>query len=138
MLYTASTIGSTLGYFIFGLYMLFKSWDYDVEAFTWLPLVVTSWIIFIQSFAISTLALSVTAELLPEHLREVGVSICNALLGTSSFIVLKSFLLLLESLGVHGTMFLFAGILTPCTLFIIFYLPETKGKSYNEIMVLLK
>lgn len=127
-----------MGYIIFGLYMLFKSWDYDVEAFAWVPLVVTSWIIFIQSFAISTLALSVIAEILPENLREVGVSICNAILGTSSFIVLKSFLFLLELLGVHGLMFMFAGIIIPCTIFIIIYVPETKGKSYNEIMALLK
>lgn len=127
-----------MGYIIFGLYMMFKSWDYDVEAFTWIPLVILSFVILIQSFAISTLALSVIAELLPEHLREFGVSFCNAILGTSSFIVLKSFLLLLELLGVHGIMFMFAGILIPCTLFIIVYVPETKGKSYNEIMTLLK
>lgn len=94
--------------------------------------------ILVQSFAISTLALSVIAELMPENLREFGVSFCNAILGTSSFIVLKSYLLALDTLGVHGTMFMFAGILVPCLIFIILCVPETKGRSYNEIMVLLK
>lgn len=138
ILYIISTIGSIAGYIVFGLYMLFKSWDYDVEAFTWVPLISLSFVIFIQSFAISTLALSCIAELLPEHLREFGVSICNAILGTSSFIVLKSFLFLIETLGLAFTLFMFAGILIPCTIFIIFCMPETKGKSYNEIMALLK
>lgn len=94
--------------------------------------------IFVQSLAISTLALSVIAELMPQNLRETGVSLCNAILGTSSFIVLKSFLYALEELGVHVVMFTFAGILVPCLIFVIFYVPETKGKSYNEIMAMLK
>lgn len=138
ILYMISTIGSISGYIVFGLYMLFKSWQYDVEAFTWIPLVSLSFVILIQSFAISTLALSCIAELLPEHLREFGVSFCNAILGTSSFIILKSFLFLMRTLGLHGVLFMFAGILIPCTIFIIIFMPETKGRSYNEIMALLK
>lgn len=138
ILYLISTCGSIIGYLVFGFYMLFDSWDYAVEAFEWIPLVSLSFVILIQSFAISTLALSCIAELLPEHLREFGVSFCNAILGTSSFIVLKSFLFLLETLGLHGTLFMFAGILIPCTIYIIFAMPETRGKSYHEIMALLK
>lgn len=82
--------------------------------------------------------LAVIAELMPENLREFGVSFCNAILGTSSFIVLKSFLFAMSTIGVHGTMFTFASILVPCLIFIVLVLPETKNKSYNEIMALLK
>lgn len=39
ILYIISMIGSISGYIAFGLYMLFKEWNYDVEAFTWIPLV---------------------------------------------------------------------------------------------------
>lgn len=138
ILYIISMIGSISGYAIFGFYLLFKEWDYDVHAFNWIPLVSLSFVILVQSFAISTLALSVIAELMPLNLRVFAVSFCNAILGTSSFIVLKSFLFAMKTFGVHATMFGFAGILVPCLIFIIFYVPETKGKSYNEIMALLK
>lgn len=138
ILYIISMIGSILGYSAFGLYLLFREWDYDITAFTWIPLVSLSFVILVQSFAIGTLALSVCAEIIPENIREFGVSFCNALLGTSSFIVLKTFLFAMNTIGVHMTMFMFAGILVPVLIFIIFYVPETKGKSYNEIMALLK
>lgn len=138
ILYIISMIGSILGYATFGLYLLLRESNYDVSAFTWVPLVSLSFVVLVQSFAIATLALSVIAELMPEALREFGVSFCNAILGTSSFIVLKSFLFAMNTIGVHGTMFGFAGILVPVLIFIIFYVPETKGKSYNEIMALLK
>lgn len=39
ILYIISMVGSISGYIAFGLYMLFKEWDYDVRAFTWIPLV---------------------------------------------------------------------------------------------------
>lgn len=58
ILYIISMIGSILGYGTFGLYLLFREWEYDVEAFTWIPLVSLSFVILVQSFAISTLALS--------------------------------------------------------------------------------
>lgn len=39
ILYVISMVGSILGYIAFGLYLLFNEWDYDVRAFTWIPLV---------------------------------------------------------------------------------------------------
>lgn len=41
-------------------------------------------------------------------------------------------------LGIDGCMFLFAGILFAGTLFILFCVPETKGKSFDEIMRIMK
>lgn len=75
---------------------------------------------------------------MPENLREVGVSVTNAVLSASSFLVLKFMPTLSKALGFYFTMYLFGVISIPCGLFIIFYVPETKGKSYQEIMKMLK
>lgn len=40
--------------------------------------------------------------------------------------------------GMHGTMFLFAINSLVGALFIIIFLPETKGKSFDEIVDLLE
>lgn len=61
ILYIISMIGSIFGYTVFGFFLLFREWDYDVEFFNWIPLVSLSFVILVQSFAISTLALAVIA-----------------------------------------------------------------------------
>lgn len=43
-----------------------------------------------------------------------------------------------EILGFGESMFLFAGVCVACELFIIFFVPETKGKSHEEIMESLR
>lgn len=42
------------------------------------------------------------------------------------------------TLGMHGSMFIFAGCCFAGTFFILFVVPETKGKSFEEIQRLLK
>lgn len=107
---------------------------YDISAFSWVAFLSLSFVVFIQSIAVSTLSFTVAAELMPENLRELGNSICNTVLATFSFVILKSMLAASELVGLHGLMFSFAGICIPYTIFIIFYMPETKGRSYTEIM----
>jgi hypothetical protein len=45
---------------------------------------------------------------------------------------------MIESLGMHGTMLLFSAISLLGGLFVLRYLPETKGKSYEEISALMR
>lgn len=137
-LYIMSTIGSMLGYLVSGFYIMFKSWGYSTDGITWIPIVSLSFVILAQSLAISTLSLAVTVEILPEKIKEFGVSFCNTVLGICATIVLKFMPLVSEALGFHATMFLFGGICVPTLIFILFYLPETKGKSYEEIMKMLQ
>lgn len=45
---------------------------------------------------------------------------------------------MIDLVGMHGTMFLFAFNSLVGALFIIIFLPETKGKSFDEIVDLLE
>ena len=137
-LYIVSTIGSALGLSVLGFYIMLESWHYPVESYSWISIVSLSATIFVQAFAISTLPITVAAELLPANLREYGVPFCNAVTGASAFTVLKFTPFLSGLIGLHGTLFLFAGFCILGNLFVIFYVPETKGKNYDEIMKLLQ
>lgn len=46
----------------------------------------------------------------------------------------KYVLFFFEALTFHASMFIFAGICLFGTLFILITMPETKGKSYTQIM----
>lgn len=116
---------------------MFKTWNYDVDAFDFVPVVSISFIIFIVSLAVFTLPFMVITEVMPEKLKDVGLTFCMLMMWFCAFVVVKFFPLLIETLGLHGASFCFAGWCLVSVLYIIFCMPETKGKSYDEIMDLL-
>lgn len=73
------------------------------------------------------------AEIFPNRIRAVGVAACTFALWTGSFTLTYSFPLLNSALGSYGTFWIYAAICAVGSLFFIVRLPETKGKSLEEI-----
>lgn len=120
-----------------GIYSMLKLRGFNVEPFNWIPIVSFSWVIFIASWAILTLTFLVISEIMPEKIKEFGLSFCVALIWSLAFLMVKLLPILTDLLGFHGIMFLFAGCCLSNAIFIILYMPETAGKSYEQIMDLL-
>lgn len=138
LLFTVSTVGTALSLISLGVYMMLKTWNYPVEAFNWAPIVSFSSLIFIANLGIMSLPFLVISEVMPEKLKNFGSSFCMALVWICSFIMVKSLPDLSIALGLHGIMFLFAGVCLSGALFILLRVPETKGRSHEEIMNLLR
>ena len=60
-----------------------------------------------------------------------SIIICFAFL--CGFVIAKTFVDLLQSLGQSGTFFLYGGICTVGILLTALFVPETRGKSIDEI-----
>ncbi|KAG4078589.1 hypothetical protein HA402_003236 [Bradysia odoriphaga] len=133
-LYITSALGCGFGYAVLGTYMYLLSEKSDISSFSWVPLASFSFILFISSWAVASITFSVAAELMPLKLREIGATVCAVTLSLSSFSILKVYPIVLKWIGVHGAMFIFGGFCVLGAIFIIFMLPEIKGKSYEEIM----
>lgn len=117
---------------------MLKSLNYNVESFNWLPIASISMHAFISSWALLNLPFVVISEILPENLKNFGQSICLAFKWTLGFVIAKLFPLVTELTGLHGSVFIFAGCCAFGAIFVIIYLPETKGKSYEQIMEMLR
>ncbi|XP_031629245.1 facilitated trehalose transporter Tret1-like [Contarinia nasturtii] len=137
-LYVVSTVGITLGLTTFGIFMMLKTNGYDVEIFNWIPIASFSFVIFIASWAVLSLPFLVIAEIMPEKLKNFGPSFCMIILWSLNFVIVKYMPLLKATLGMHGMMFLFAGYSIVSAVLIVLFMPETKGRSYDEIMKLLE
>lgn len=133
-LYIISTFGSTVCFITLGIYMMFKTWNYDVSSYSWISIASLGSVIFIQSLAVSSMSLSVTAELMPLSIRSFGIPFCNTVLGIAAFLVLKVVLPITEMIGLGTMVFCFAASCFVCGVYIVLVLPETKGKPYDEIM----
>ena len=75
----------------------------------------------------------IMSEILPYRSRAVGSSIATSTNWICAFIVVRGFQLLEASITNTGTFFLFAGFNLIAVIFALVCVPETKGKSLEDI-----
>ncbi|XP_046344784.2 solute carrier family 2, facilitated glucose transporter member 8-like [Haliotis rufescens] len=120
--------------FMFGLYYkLQASNSLNSTMKTWLP--VCSLMIYIVGFSLGwgPIPMLVMSEIFPSRARGAASSI--AILGNwlVAFVVTKEFMTMQTILGQDGTFYLFAMFCLMSVMFVWKYLPETKGKSLEDI-----
>lgn len=79
----------------------------------------------------------VLAEIFPNKVRGTAMAIATSALWIGSFLLVILFPVLNNALGAHGTFWLYAVICFIGFLFILRKLPETKGKTLEEVEQLL-
>jgi len=87
---------------------------------------------------IAPLAWVVSSEVLPARLRGPGSSIAAFTSWISAFIVTKSYLDIQRSLTTAGVFWIYGGFCFLGFIFSAFILPETKGKTPDEIQAIFE
>jgi len=85
------------------------------------------------AFSFGCVTWTLLAEIYPTHIRGRAMSIATLSLWCGTFIIGQAFPWLLETLGGSGAFLLFAGMCVPAILIAWKLLPETKGKTLEEI-----
>ena len=75
----------------------------------------------------------IISEIFPTRIRGTGVAISVSTLWIAAFLLTFSFPILNEGLGQAGTFWLYSGICAAGFLFIYSFVPETKGKTLEQI-----
>ena len=91
--------------------------------------------IFVIAFAVSLgpLPYVLMSELFPATVRPLGMAIAAATAWGVNAIVSISFLPMATALGVGGAFFVFAGVCAVAFVFVLRLVPETKGRTLEEI-----
>jgi SP family galactose:H+ symporter-like MFS transporter len=92
-------------------------------------------ICFIISFAFSMgpVVWTVINEIFPANIRGRGVAVATAVNWASAYVVAQFFLSVVNAIGQSATFWLFAGFCVMSWVWVYFAVPETKGKSLEEI-----
>jgi sugar porter (SP) family MFS transporter len=92
-------------------------------------------VVFIASFAFSLgpIVWTIINEIFPNRVRGRGVAIATAANWASAWLVSQFFLTLIDAIGKSATFWLFAGFSVLAYLFIVRFVPETKGRTLEEI-----
>lgn len=116
-----------------GLYFNIKASGNDVGNLGWLPL--TSLTLFMISFSIGMgpIPWMLMGELFPAETKAVASGIAVMLNWFLVFLVTKTFPAMNDELGADATFWIFASIMVAATGFTYFIIPETKGKTSQEI-----
>jgi len=85
------------------------------------------------AMTLAPVAWVVVSEVFPNRIRSEAMGVAVTLLWTACFLLTYTFPILNKKLGSAGTFWLYGAICAAGFLFIFFYLPETKGKSLEEI-----
>ena len=98
-------------------------------------LIIIPLLCYVASFAFSygPIVWVIISEIFPTRIRGLAVSIGSFSLMLTGFLITLTNPLLIEAIMPSGTFFLYAGLTLPAIWFIWKFVPETKGKSLEEI-----
>jgi SP family arabinose:H+ symporter-like MFS transporter len=98
-------------------------------------LVIIPLLMYVASFAFSfgPIVWVIISEIFPTRIRGLAVSIGSFSLMVTGFVITLTNPILLEAIMPSGTFFMYAALTLPAIWFIWKYVPETKGKTLEEI-----
>lgn len=119
-------LGLTITYLLLG-----SAFYFDLKGVAVLFLVVIAIAVYAMSLAPITWV--ILSEIFPNRVRGGAMALATFALWVACFILTYTFPLLNKTLGAAGTFWVYAGICVLGFLFVLIRLPETKGKTLEEI-----
>ncbi|KAL1449888.1 hypothetical protein WDU94_002360 [Cyamophila willieti] len=120
----------TLGY-----YFYLKSHGSDVSNIGWLPLGSLCVFIIVFSLGFGPIPWMLVGEIFPSQIKGIACSIACLFNWASVLVVTKFFGDVSAKLGGHGAFWIFSVIAALGTVFTYVLVPETKGKTLDEIQM---
>ncbi|GLV36011.1 uncharacterized protein CBL_09772 [Carabus blaptoides fortunei] len=110
----------------------------DTDGYTWIPFFATIAYAFAFKYGMGLVPIIVTAELFPTSVKSMGMVLSDMWFTVSATLSIKLYYATSISMGMYFPMTIFCcfGIFT--VFFVHFYIPETKGKTLEEIQMILK
>ncbi|CAH0380680.1 unnamed protein product [Bemisia tabaci] len=134
----ASAVGMVLSQVVLGFYFFLDYHKYEiVSSLGWMP--VTSLIAFIITYCvgIGPLPWAYMGELFPQNLKANASAVTAGFCWFLGFFITRFFSPLTKEIGLHFGFWLFAAFCVLCYAFVYFHLPDTTGKTLQEIQDML-
>ncbi|XP_023017668.2 facilitated trehalose transporter Tret1 [Leptinotarsa decemlineata] len=118
---------------ILASYLNMKHSGYNVESVSWIPIVTV--MAYAASFksGVGLVPIVLTAEIFSAKIKAASMCLADAVYVGSSMVALQLYFVLKEYSGMHVPFYVFCCFTFLNSLFVWFFVPETKGKSLDEI-----
>jgi len=119
----------------FGAFFYIQSIDesFAMTYLQWCPLVSLLTYVVAYSIGVGPITYMILGEIMPQHVKGLASSILTAFKWFLGFTVTRFFLDLMDLVGKACGYWIFMGICLLGAIYIYFFVPETKGKTLEEI-----
>ncbi|KAL3270206.1 hypothetical protein HHI36_009262 [Cryptolaemus montrouzieri] len=138
VLLISSSILTGISLFSLAAYFHFQYLDYDVITVSWIPIVSVMVYALVFKFGLGMVPIVLTAEIFPTKVKAMGMTIADATYVIFGVVTISLFQYLLKFYGMYVPFYLFSSLCFLTAIFGYFYIPETKGKTLEEIQMILK
>ncbi|XP_018338088.1 PREDICTED: facilitated trehalose transporter Tret1-like [Trachymyrmex septentrionalis] len=128
-----STIGSACSTAMVATYFHLQYYHIDTSNIIWLPAIGVILYRVMFSLGLGVLPFTMGGELFPMNVKALGIMIGTMTIHITAFVVESLYLVVSESAGMHTPFWIFTACSLAGTLFTIFYVPETKGRTLEQI-----
>ena len=137
ILLMVSGLGITLSMVALGTHFLLMDLGYNPEDFQWLP--VASTFLFMISFVFGLMPVpsAVLSEIFPSSIKSIGAFLASFTGAVFAFGATKSYQPMIDAIGEAYVFYLHAVCTATVVPLVLFFMPETKGKTLHEIQELL-
>ncbi|XP_057328213.1 facilitated trehalose transporter Tret1-like isoform X2 [Microplitis mediator] len=116
-----------------GTFLYMKDNNYDVANFGWLPLACI--VIYVVAFSLGfgPIPWLMMGEILPAKIRGGAASVATSFNWFCAFLVTKTFQNIISLMKITGAFWMYGTICIVGLLFVILFVPETRGRSLEDI-----
>ncbi|CAG9856812.1 unnamed protein product [Phyllotreta striolata] len=128
-----SSIGCSASLLALGIYFILQDKNYDMNSVFWVPL--ASLILYYVCFnlGIGPIPFIISGEILATNYKSLSASVSTCLFLLISFIITMCFPFVRDAFGMGVPFCVFSALGSLAVVFVFFFVPETKGKSFQEI-----
>lgn len=134
-----SIVGSAIALFVEGVYFYVKlCTDLNIEKFSMVPVISLILFIVVFSLGMQTVPLLMLGELFPANVKAFALCFADIYFCILATIVSKFFQIMKDSFGIYVPFFAFTVCCILGLVAILIIVPETKGKTLEDIQLYLK
>ncbi|CAL1680505.1 unnamed protein product [Lasius platythorax] len=137
LLLIISAIGSACSTAMVAIYFHLQHDLVDTSNLTWLPAIGVIVYVIMFSLGLSALPIVLTGELFPTNVKALGNTLTLISSSGFAFGVTKLYLVIADNIGIHVPFWIFTTCSLASALFTLVYVPETKGKTLEQIQEML-
>lgn len=128
-----SSIGSFSATGVIALYFNLRWIGIDTSSVSWLPALGCMLYVVFYSLGLAPLPTAMIGELFPTNVKALGCAITVFSANFGGFTVGKTYQIIADTVGVHICFWTFTVLNAFAIIYIYFCIPETKGKTLQEI-----
>ncbi|XP_015116042.1 facilitated trehalose transporter Tret1 [Diachasma alloeum] len=128
-----SSIGSLISTGAVAVYFNLQYSNVSTTSIEWLPATGCMFYVVFYSLGLAPLPTTVMGELFPTNIKSLACVIVVFIANFTGFVVGKTYQLISDSMGTHVAFWMFTLFNVLGTIYIWYCVPETKGKTLQEI-----